>query len=38
MYLEIRLADFAVFRVFSGISRVRDRAQYQKPWQMNYYK
>ena len=31
MYLEIFLADFAVFRVFLGISRVRDRAKYQKP-------
>ena len=42
MYLEIFLADFAVFRVSEGISRdfaeipefsrVRDRAKYQKPW------
>ena len=32
MYLEIFLADFAVFRIFWGISRVRDRAKYQKPW------
>ena len=31
MHLEIFLADFAVFRVFWGISRVRDRANYQKP-------
>ena len=41
MYLEIFLADFAVIRVFFGnfagfrgkarISRVRDRAKYQKP-------
>ena len=31
MYLEIFLADFAVFCVFLGISRVRDRAKYQKP-------
>ena len=31
MYLEIFLADFVVFRVFLGISRVRDRAKYQKP-------
>ena len=31
MYLEIFLVDFAVFRVFLGISRVRDRAKYQKP-------
>ena len=30
MYLEIFLADFAVFRVFWGISRVRDRAKYLK--------
>ena len=32
MYLEIFLADFAVFRVFWGISRVHDRTKYQKPW------
>ena len=32
MYLEVFLGDFAVFRVFLGISRVRDRAKYQKPW------
>ena len=42
MYLEIFLSDFAVFRVFfwnfagfrgnTGISRVRDRAKYEKPW------
>ena len=31
MYLEIFLADFAVFRIFWGISRVRDRTKYQKP-------
>ena len=31
MYLEIFLVDFAVFHVFGGISRVRDRAKYQKP-------
>ena len=31
MSLEIFLADFAVFRVFLRISRVRDRAKYQKP-------
>ena len=31
MYLEIFLADFTVFRVFGGNSRVRDRANYQKP-------
>ena len=31
MYLEIFLADFTVFRVFWGISRVRDCAKYQKP-------
>ena len=31
MHLEIFLAYFAVFRVFWGISRVRDRANYQKP-------
>ena len=31
MYLEIFLADFAVFRVFLGISRDFDRAKYQKP-------
>ena len=31
MYLEIFLADFAVFRNFWGISRVRDRVKYQKP-------
>ena len=31
MYLEIFLADFAVFRVFLGISRVCDRVKYQKP-------
>ena len=41
MYLEIFLADFAVFRVLGGdlagfcgntwISQVRDRAKYQKP-------
>ena len=45
MYLEIFLADFVVFRVFLGISRgfrgnawisrVRDRAKYQKPWLKN---
>ena len=50
MYLEIFLADFAVFRVFlrisrdfagfhgnTWISRVRDRAKYQKPcpWESN---
>ena len=33
MYSEIFLADFAVFRVFGGISRVRDRMKYQKPRQ-----
>ena len=35
MYLEMFLADFAVFRVFwefRGISRVRDWAKYQEPW------
>ena len=32
MYLEIILADFAVFRGNTWISRVRDRAKYQKPW------
>ena len=31
MYLEIFQADFVVFRVVLGISRVRDRAKYQKP-------
>ena len=34
MYLEIFLADFAFFGEFRGntrISRVRDRAKYQKP-------
>ena len=31
MYLEIFLADFAVFRVSLGILRVRDRVKYQKP-------
>ena len=31
MYLEIFLADFAVFRGSTWISRVRDRAKYQKP-------
>ena len=31
MYLEVFLADFAVFRVFMGISRVCDRAKFQKP-------
>ena len=34
MYLEIFLADFAVFRGNTRISRVRDRAKYQKPWPM----
>ena len=33
MYLEIFLADFRVFRVFVGISRVRDCMKYQKPCQ-----
>ena len=33
MYLEIFLADFTVFRVFVGISRVRDCTKYQKPCQ-----
>ena len=37
MYLEIFLADFAVFRVFLGISRVRDRAKYQKPCKEQHY-
>ena len=32
MYLEIFLADFAVFRVFLVISRVLDSGKYQKPW------
>ena len=32
MYLEIFLADFAGFRGNTWISRVRDRAKYQKPW------
>ena len=35
MYLEIFLADFAVFRGKTWISRVRDRAKYQNPWK--YY-
>ena len=35
MYLEIFLADFAVFGVFLGISRVRDRAKYQKRCKVN---
>ena len=33
MYLEIFLADLAVFRVFVGISRVRNCTKYQKPCQ-----
>ena len=37
MYLEIFLADFAVFRGNTWISRVRDRAKYQKPWLMYDY-
>ena len=37
MYFEIFLADFAVFRVLGGISRVRDRAKYQKPCIINAY-
>ena len=34
MYLEIFLADFAVFRENTWISRVCDRAKYQKPCQV----
>ena len=36
MYLEIFLADFAGFRGNTWISRVRDRAKYQKPWKEDY--
>ena len=32
MYLEVFLGDFGGFRGNTWISRVRDRAKYQKPW------
>ena len=37
MYLETFLADFAVFRGNTRISRVRDCAKYQKPCEILFY-